>query len=380
MPDSYPEAILVPASGAWRPDDDPGDRRFVELGDLHLQSGVTLPDTVIAYESWGRLNSARDNAVFVLHALTGDSHVVGPTGPAHFTPGWWPGLIGPGRALDTDRWYVVAANILGGCQGSTGPASDAPDGMRWGSRFPYLTTRDQVSAEIAWADALGVDRWALVLGGSAGGMRALEWAVTVPERVERLLVLASTPYATADQIGWCAAQLAAIRADPGFRGGDYYDAAPGDGPHRGLGVARRIAHLTYRSASELDVRFGRGHQRPAAPGEPPYFQVQSYLDHHGDKLVGRFDANSYVVLTQAMNNHDVGRDRGGVAAALRRVTARTSVVGIDSDRLYPVELSIELGAEITGASTQVLHSDHGHDGFLVEVDAVAEVVAKLLDT
>ncbi len=368
----------VPASGAWRPGDDPGDRRFVALGSLTLESGVRLPDVTLAYESWGELNAARDNAVLVLHALTGDSHVVGDAGPAHPTPGWWPGLIGPGRTLDTDRWYVVAVNILGGCQGSTGPSSDAPDGKRWGSRFPYLTTRDQVDAERAWADALGIDRWALVLGGSAGGMRALEWAATTPERVERLLVLASTPYATADQIGWCAAQLAAIRADPGFRGGDYHQAAAGDGPHRGLAVARRIAHLTYRSAVELDVRFGRDQQRPAAAGEPPYHAVASYLDHHGDKLVGRFDAGSYVVLTQAMDSHDVGRGRGGVAAALSRVTARTAVVGIDSDRLYPVELSTELGAGIRGATTQVIHSDHGHDGFLVEVDAVAKAVADLL--
>ncbi len=368
-------------TGAWREGDPVGRRSFVDIGDLELETGAVLPGVRVAYESWGRLSPARDNAVLVLHALTGDSHVAGPAGPGHPTPGWWDGLVGPGRPLDTSRWFVVAPNILGGCQGTTGPSSTAPDGDPWGSHFPYLTTRDQVSAEVAWARAVGVDRWALVLGGSAGGMRALEWAVTRPDAVERLFVLASTPYATGDQIAWCAAQLAAIESDPGFLDGDYYSAAPGEGPHGGLAVARRIAHATYRSRLELDTRFGRHAQQ----GENPFdgtgrFAVESYLDHHGKKLVGRFDANSYAVLTRAMNSHDVGRDRGGYVTALRRVTARTAVVGIDSDRLYPLELSDLLAADIAGAGpVQVIESRYGHDGFLIEIEAVAKAVSALID-
>ena len=270
--------------------------------------------------------------------------------------------------------------MLGGCQGTTGPASTAPDGRPWGSRFPVLTIRDLVRAEAAFADRLGVDRWALVLGGSMGGMRALEWAVTCPGRVERLLVLAACAAATGDQIAWCASQLAAVRADPGFRGGDYYDAAPGTGPHLGLGVARRIAHTTYRAADELNLRFGRKSQTGENPlGDGGRYAVESYLDHHADKLVHRFDANSYVVLTEAMNSHDVGRGRGGVANALCRVTARSAVVAVDSDRLYPVELNREIAAGIPDAgSVRVISSPFGHDAFLIETEAVGSVVDDLL--
>jgi len=370
-----------PASGAWRDGDPPGRRRFAAVGALPLEAGGRLPDVRVAYETWGTLAPGGDNAVLVLHALTGDSHVVGEAEPGHPTPGWWNGLIGPGLALDTDRWFVVAPNVLGGCQGTTGPASAGPDGRVWGSRFPFLTVRDQVAAEIALADRLGIERWALVVGGSMGGMRALEWAVTAPERVDRLFLLATTAHATGDQIAWCAPQLAAIRADPGFRGGDYHEAAPGHGPHLGLGVARRIAHATYRSGAELNLRFGRRPQH----GEHPLtgsgrYAVESYLDHHADKLVRRFDAGSYVVLTEAMNSHDVGRGRGGTAAALRRVTARTAVVSVDSDRLYPVDLGREIADGVPDAAPlTVISSPYGHDAFLIETAEVAAVLADLLD-
>jgi homoserine O-acetyltransferase len=370
----------VPVTGAWRPGDPPGRRRFTDVGPLPLESGERLPDVRLAYETWGTLSPSGDNAVLVLHALTGDSHVVGEAGPGHPTPGWWQGLIGPGRPLDTDHWFVVAPNVLGGCQGTTGPSSSAPDGRPWGSRFPFITVRDQVAAEVALADRLGVDRWALVAGGSMGGMRALEWAVSVPDRVERLLVLASTPYASGDQIAWCAPQLAAIRGDANFNGGDYYDAPDGGGPHLGLGIARRIAHATYRSRPELNLRFGRKPQ----PGEQPLggtgrYAVESYLDHHAAKLVRRFDANSYVVLTEAMNSHDVGRGRGGTSAALRRVTARTLVAGIDSDRLYPLDLNAEIAEGVDGASPlQVVGSPYGHDAFLIETGTVGRLVGEFL--
>jgi homoserine O-acetyltransferase len=371
---------MPPASGAWRVGDHPGARQFLGIGDLALERGGRLGSVQVAYETWGELSPSGDNAVLVEHALTGDSHVVGQAGTGHPTAGWWSGLIGPGRPLDTDRWFVIASNVLGGCQGTTGPSSRATDGHPHGSRFPYLTVRDQVAAEVALADQLGIARWALVVGGSMGGMRALEWAITEPDRVERLFVLASTAAATGDQIAWCAAQLAAIRADAGFNGGDYYDAEPGKGPHLGLGVARRIAHTTYRSEQEINLRFGRRPQTGEDPlGGGGRFAVESYLDHHAEKLTYRFDANSYLVLTEAMNSHDVGRGRGGVAAALSRVTARTAVAAIVSDRLYPPDQNAEVAAGIADcAPLRVIDSPYGHDGILVEVDHVGEILAELL--
>lgn len=300
----------TPASTAlWRDGDHPGERRFVSIGRLELESGESLPDVVLAYETWGRLSPERDNAVLVEHALTGDSHVVGEAGPGHPTAGWWPGLIGQGAPLDDD-YFVIAINVLGGCQGSTGPGSAAPDGRPWGSRFPRLTIRDQVAAEARLADVLGIERWHTVIGGSMGGMRTLEWVASHPERVGTAIALATGGYATAEQIGWSQTQILAIRNDPWFAGGDYYDHP--QGPEAGLAIARRIAHITYRSELELHERFDRRVQdEPAGPEGRPRYTVESYLDHHGGKLARRFDANSYAVLSEAMNSHDLGRDRGG---------------------------------------------------------------------
>ncbi|MEV6805059.1 homoserine O-acetyltransferase [Streptomyces sp. NPDC051129] len=375
-----PTVPLPPASGAWREGDPPGRRQwYVRDGPLALEAGGELPGVRLAFETWGRLAPDRSNAVLVLHALTGDSHAAGAAGPGHPAPGWWDGLIGAGRALDTDRWFVVAPNVLGGCQGSTGPSSRAPGGRRWGGRFPFLTPRDQVAAEAGLADALGIDRWALVAGGSMGGMRALEWAVSYPERTRALLVLATAAAASAEQIAWADLQLHAIRGDPHWRGGDYHDAGPGLGPHAGLGLARRLAHVTYRSEPELQARFGRAPQGAEEPWHGGRYQVASYLDHHAAKLVRRFDAGSYVTLTEAMNSHDVGRGRGGTRAALSRVTARTLVAGVDSDRLYPLRQQAELAAGIPGADRpRVIASPCGHDGFLVEQEQVAALVRELL--
>ncbi|MFG2930912.1 homoserine O-acetyltransferase MetX [Streptomyces achromogenes] len=374
------EAPLPPATGAWREGDPPGRRRWYDAEKpLPLEAGGELPGVRLAFEAWGTLAPDRANAVLVLHALTGDSHAAGPAGPGHPTPGWWDALIGPGRALDTDRWFVVAPNVLGGCQGSTGPASRRPGGGRpWGGAFPFLTQRDQVAAEAGLADALGIDRWALVVGGSMGGMRAVEWAVSYPARTGRLLLLATTAAASAEQLAWADIQVRAIRADPHWQGGDYHDT--GRGPHAGLGLARRLAHVTYRSEPELQVRFGRLPQDGEDPWRGGRYQVQSYLDHHAAKLVRRFDAASYVVLAEAMNAHDVGRGRGGVRAALRRVTAPALVAGVDSDRLYPPAQQAELAALIPGADRlRVVESPYGHDGFLIETEQVAALVRELLD-
>ncbi|MER5558948.1 homoserine O-acetyltransferase [Streptomyces sp. NPDC002506] len=371
---------LPPASGAWREGGPIGRREWhTRPGPLLLEAGGELPDVRLAFETWGRLAPDRSNAVLVLHALTGDSHAAGPAEPGHPSPGWWDALIGPGRALDTDRWFVVAPNVLGGCQGSTGPSSTRPDGRHWGGAFPFLTQRDQVTAEAALSDELGVARWALVVGGSMGGMRALEWAVSYPRRTAALLLLATTAAASAEQIAWANIQLHAIRSDPGWRGGDYYDAGPGRGPHTGLGLARRLAHVTYRSEPELAARFGRAAQEREDPWAGGRYQVESYLDHHADKLVRRFDAGSYVTLVDAMNSHDIGRGRGGTRRALARVTARTLVAGVDSDRLYPPSQQAELAALIPGADRpRVIESPYGHDGFLIEAGQVAALVRELV--
>jgi homoserine O-acetyltransferase len=368
-----------PASAAWRAGDPVGDRHFVDVGALTTESGFTLPDVQVAYETWGQLSADGTNAIYICHALTGDAHVTGPAGPGQVTGGWWDGLVGPGRAIDTDEWFVVCANVLGGCQGTTGPASTSPDGEPWGSRFPVVTVGDMVEVEHRLTDALGITSWALMLGPSLGGMRVLEWMVRYPDRVRGGLVLGSTAAVTADQIGTHATQLAAIESDPAFRGGDYYDAEPGNGPHVGMGIARRIAHLTYRSETELDLRFGREPQS----GEDPYasgrFAVESYLDHHADKLARRFDANTYVALTRAMSLFDLGRGRGGTASALAGINAPLTVVGIDSDRLFPIRLQQELVDLAPGADDlHVLRSPYGHDGFLVEDEQVGGFVAHAL--
>ncbi|MFI7483704.1 homoserine O-acetyltransferase [Kocuria sp. M1R5S2] len=360
-----------------------GVPRHAEIGTLELESGFRLPEVRLAYETWGTLAPDGSNAVLVEHALTGDTHVAaGRARPgateaeriAALSPGWWEGLIGPGAALDTDRYFVVCANIVGGCYGSTGPATPAPASVDperrpWGSRFPLVTVRDSVHAEAALADVLGIDSWRLVLGGSMGGARALEWAVTHPDRVLACAVVAACAQSSAEQIAWGQAQNLAIRQDPHFRGGDYYDGPP---PIAGLGLARRIAHITYRSAAELHDRFGRAPQTDEqvigthADGRGRY-QVESYLDHQASKLAGRFDANSYLAVNEALMSHDVARGRGTVEEALSVASCEWLVAAVDSDRLYLPHESDLLAAALPGTVRRhTLSSRSGHDGFLIE--------------
>lgn len=355
--------------------------RTMDLGAVRLVSGETLPSVTVAYETWGTLTPDGGNAVFVEHALTGDSHVVGPAGPDHPTAGWWQDLIGPGAPLDTDELFVVATNVLGGCRGTTGPSSPAPDGRPWGSRFPRITIRDQVQVEAVAADRLGIARLRAVLGGSMGGMRTAEWAASFPDRVETAIVIASTGVASAEQIAWASVQNQAIRADRSFAGGDYYDT--GAAPTEGMAIAREIAQITYRCESELAERFGNQVQsdretRPRADldrGEGrPLYEVESYLHHHGAKLVARFDANSFLVLNEAMSSHDVGAGRGGLRAALGGFRGSLIVVSVDSDRLYPAAQSQELVEACPRARHVRLSTPHGHDGFLVERGLVGEII------
>ena len=345
-----------------------------------LEAGGRLAQVTVAYESWGELAPDRSNAVLVLHALTGDSHAAGPAGPGHTQDGWWDGVIGPGKAIDTNRFFVVCPNVLGGCQGTTGPASPDPaTGVPYGARFPGITIRDQVAIEAAFADTLGIDKWAAVIGGSMGGQRALEWAVCFPERVPHAVFIACGARATAEEIALCSLQIRAIQADPSFRGGDYYDAAPGEGPWRGMALARGIGQVSYRTEEELDERFGRDHQSDESPLAGGRYAIESYLEYHGEKLSDRFDANTYITLSRAMNHHDVGRGRGGVANALSRITAEVTVAGISSDRLYPLRLQHELAALIPRASgVEIIESVSGHDGFLTEIEALDKILVRAL--
>ena len=379
---------LPPSAGLAGPPEDfrtaDGELRYARIGDLTLEAGGVLPEVTLAYETWGTLNADASNAVLVQHALTGSTHVARGSSDEE---GWWEGLVGPGKPVDTDRYFVVAANMLGGCYGTTGPSSIAPDGKPWGSRFPFTTIRDSVQAEARLADQLGIHAWFGVLGGSLGGARALEWAVSLPGRVRRCAVVAACAASTAEQIAFAQAQVLAIRQDPNYAGGDYYDGAA---PLAGLGLARRIAHITYRSGSELAARFGRD----AQPGEAPLsqhrlstgqgaavaerYRVEGYLDHQAQKLVRRFDANSYIAITEALMSHDVARGRGTLKHALAAAAGVDFLVAaVASDRLYYPEQSHELAAALPGdVPVHTIDSPIGHDGFLTETDKVGELLRR----
>ena len=356
--------INASVTGAWLEHHAPGDRRFLKIGDVALEDGEVLKDVTIAYQSWGELNARKDNAILVNHALTGWSDV----------PGWWPSMVGPGLPFDTDKYFVVCPNVIGGCQGSTGPSSIAPDGKRYGSRFPSLTIRDMVNAEIKFSDALGIEKYVLAVGPSLGGMRSLEWAVQHPDRVGAICTIGSSAVATGDQIGTWSIELRAIKTDPNFNSGDYYEQDAG--PIGGMGIARRIAHLTYRTEAEMDIRFGRELQGD----DTGRYAVESYLDHQAEKLAQRFDANTYIALTEAMISHDIGRDRGGVVKALESITVPIVVVSIDTDRLFPQRLQAEIAEFAPMAQPLVtISSPFGHDGFLVEVESVGNVIRAALN-
>ncbi len=373
-----------PASGGWQDGDPVGDRKFTSRFDLELEAGGKLSSAVIAYESWGELNPAKSNAVLVLHALTGDSHTVGAASDAHPTNGWWDDLIGPGKAIDTDKFFVVTPNIIGGCQGSTGPASLNRTGVEYGPNFPHLTIRDQTKSLDALTEFLEITSWHAVIGGSMGGMHALEYAISKPEKLGRLGILAAPAVSSADQIAINSVQVEAIRTDSQFHSGWYYDKKPGFGPHRGLALARRMALLNYRSPEELNARFQRSWQSGVSPfGEGGRFSIESYLDFHGNKFTRRFDANSYIILAEAMNTHDVGRDRGGVEKVLSQITCPSLVLGVSSDRLFPIEnqklIAENLGGELVGGGLQVIDSEFGHDGFLIEKKEVGKQLNLLLE-
>ncbi len=323
---------------------------------LLLESGVRLAPVEIAFRTWGRLDGANSNGVLVCHALTGSSDV----------DSWWPGLIGDGAPLDPATDFVVASAVLGGCSGTTGPASLATDGRRWGSRFPAVTVRDQVRCQRELLRHLGVERLRLVIGGSLGGHQALEWLLLEPDFVESAVLLSSAGRHSSWCIAASEAQRQAILADSRWRGGDY---PADDPPAAGLSAARQMAMWTYRSAQGFEARFGR---RVLPEGG---FRIERYLREQGEKLVARFDAASYVALTRAMDTHDVARGRGGYEEVLSTITAPVLVIGCASDVLYPLDEQRELARWIPSARLVTLDSPQGHDAFLLETDAVFREVS-----
>ena len=373
----WPETF--PVTGAYQQGDLVGKRLFHTLPrPLALEGGGVLKEVTLAYETWGTLNETADNAILICHALTGDSHVTGGSGGTYTDEGWWSRIVGPGLAIDTDEYFVVCANVLGGCQGTTGPASiDPSTGTPYGSRFPQISTRDIVRSQTCLGDLLGIDRWFSVIGGSMGGMAVLEWAAMYPDRVRSIAPIATALSASAQQIGWSAVGRLAIANDPNFHNGDYYDKE--EGPGRGLAIAREIALIHYRSDEEWNQRFGRQPlDRLDKFDSWGRFNVESYLDHHGKKFPGRFDANSYIVLNRAMDLHSVGRGRGGAAAALKRFTGPAMTVSVSSDFLYPPHqqqaLADVLTTEGRSCAYHMIESIYGHDGFLVEHDKLASML------
>jgi homoserine O-acetyltransferase len=362
-------------------------RRWVLDTDLRLECEASLRPVEVGYETWGTLNAAGDNAILVCHALTGDAHAAGKYTPSDARLGWWDPLIGPGRALDTRRYFVVCANILGGCQGTTGPVSlDPATGRPYGSAFPTVTVRDMVRVQHALLRALGVRRLAAVAGGSLGGMQVLEWLVSYPDFVAAAIPIGAALAHTAQGIAYNLIGREAIMLDPAWQGGDYY--GTGRGPERGLALARMIGMITYQSDESMRRKFARSRvdAAPDAYYQPDSrFQVENYLYYQGESLVRRFDANSYLALARAMDLHVVGYGRGGIMAALARVhpATRTLVIGINSDILFPTHLQQETAERLQQAGRQAryheVRSPWGHDAFLIEYDQLTAAITAFLE-
>jgi homoserine O-acetyltransferase len=356
------------------------ETKIVRFDSLPLDCGVTLAPVDVAYETYGQLNQARSNAILIEHAFSGDAHAAGLS--ADGKPGWWDNMIGPGKGFDTDRYFVICSNVLGGCKGTTGPASLNPHtGCPYGSAFPVVTIADMIRLQKKLIDHLGIHRLLSVSGGSMGGMQALEWAVAYPDSVASAIPIASTARHSAMQIAFNEVGRQAIMADPDWSGGNFYSGKP---PARGLSVARMVGHITYMSDESMREKFGRRLRDKQIPGSglSGDFEVESYLRYRGNQFVDRFDANSYLYITKAMDYYDLSAGFPSLAASLERATCRFLVLSFTSDWLYPSYQSLEIVNALRGRNRDVayceLPSNYGHDAFLVEVGEQAEMVAGFL--
>jgi homoserine O-acetyltransferase len=381
------------------------ETKYLDLPEpVPLDCGRELYPVRVAYETYGSLSPARDNVILVCHALSGDAHAAGiaKTPPAESTRdgfgaadrdggaarglGWWDGMIGPGKAFDTDRYFVVSTNLLGGCRGTTGPSSDNPaTGDPYGADFPVITVADMVRTERAFLDQLGIGRLAAVAGGSLGGMQALEWAVRYPGQVDAIAVIASTHALQPQGVAWNAIARESILRDPAWQGGHYY--GTGRAPEAGMGVARMVGHVTYLSAQALEEKFGRrlqdGDDIRYTVTEPE-FQVESYLRHQADSFVRRFDANTYLYTSRALTYFDLAREHGGgsLRRALEPVRARVLLIAFSSDWLYPPSASQEIADALGGprrAEFHLIDAPYGHDCFLLEEARQTPIIRRFLE-
>ncbi|MEM7666037.1 MAG: homoserine O-acetyltransferase [Pseudomonadota bacterium] len=357
--------------------------RYDLVDDLPLDCGQALGGAQIAYETYGDLNADKSNAVLICHALTGDQYVASAH-PITGKPGWWERMVGPGKPIDTDRFHVICANVIGSCMGSTGPASHAPDGQPYAMRFPVITIRDMVRGLVALLDGLGIEQLHTVVGGSMGGMQALSLAANWPERAARVLVIASTARHSAQNIAFHEVGRQAIMADPAWADGDYY--ATDASPDNGLAVARMAAHITYLSEEGLTEKFGRRLQDRTSKsfGFDADFQVESYLRYQGSGFTQRFDANSYLYITRAMDYFDLAEEHGGkLANAFAGTDARFCLVSFDTDWLYPTAESRHIVHALNAAGAKVsfveLSAPNGHDSFLLEHQQLDRVVQGFLE-
>ena len=355
---------------------------FAQDEPMPLDSGETLGPITLAYETYGKLNEDRSNAILILHALSGDAHAAGYHSPEDRKPGWWDDTIGPGKAFDTDRYFVVCSNVIGGCAGSTGPGSiDPRTGRPYALSFPVVTIHDMVNAQRRLMEHLGIPRWLAVAGGSMGGMQALQWAVSYPDLVKSAIVLASTAVSSPQTIAFNEVGRQAIYADPNWNHGDYYGRTP---PKAGLAVARMIGHITYLSDKSMRQKFGRRLQNRERYGYDfdTEFAVESYLRYKGNRFTERFDANSYLYITKALDYFDLSNGHRSLAEAFQGVRARFLVASFTSDWLYPPAESRKLVSALTANGLDVTYCDiessWGHDAFLLEVDTMTSLIGDFL--
>jgi len=362
-------------------------RDFVSARAFTFQNGQSIPGFTLRYETYGQLSPTRDNAVLICHALSGDHHCAGWHSAEDRKPGWWNNLIGPGKAVDTQRFFVVCANVLGGCQGSTGPCSVNPaTGRDYGLDFPFVTIRDMVHSQKRLLDHLGVAGLHAVIGGSMGGMTATLFAIEFPDYVRRVLAMATTARESAQAIAFNEVGRQAIMQDPAWNHGNY----PRDGgPRVGLAIARMMAHITYLSDASMDRKFGRRRTQPGAPAADPgssfdiQFEVESYLRHQGQSFINRFDANTYLYITRALDQFDLAQGKGSLEAAFGPVVAQTLVVGFASDWLFPPEQNRAIALALLRAGKRAsyaeLATDLGHDSFLLESEELYTLVRAFLE-